>query len=108
MNQIHYRPDESATAALGRIAYNAVEQREPSKETKSELSNLVHWSNGILQGGLYGVSRGEVEHGDVGAGWFWAPAFGCWVTNWRCRCWGCKMALRRHRLPPTSIDWRCI
>lgn len=68
MNQIHYRPDESATAALGRIAYNAVEQREPSKETKSELSNLVHWSYGILQGGLYGVSRGEVEYGDVVGG----------------------------------------
>jgi len=60
----HHRPDESATAALGRIMYQAVEQQPPDQKTKSELSNLVHWSYGILQGGVYGVSRSEQAYGD--------------------------------------------
>lgn len=61
----HHRPDESATAALGRIMYHAVEDRDPDKETKSELSNLVHWSYGVVQGGLYGAVRQEVAGGDL-------------------------------------------
>lgn len=53
----HHRPDESSTAALGRMMYHAVEQHDPDKATKSELSNLVHWSYGVLQGGVYGVMQ---------------------------------------------------
>lgn len=64
----HHRPDESATAALGRIMYHAVEERDPGKTTKSELSNLVHWSYGILQGGLYGAVRPAVAGGDLFGG----------------------------------------
>lgn len=53
----HHRPDESSTAALGRMMYSAVEHHDPDKATKSELSNLVHWGYGILQGGVYGVMQ---------------------------------------------------
>lgn len=53
----HHRPDESSTAALGRMMYSAVEHHDPDKATKSELSNLVHWSYGVLQGGVYGVMQ---------------------------------------------------
>lgn len=53
----HHRPDESSTAALGRMMYNAVEHHDPDQETKSELSNVVHWSYGVLQGGVYGVMQ---------------------------------------------------
>lgn len=61
----HHQPDESATAALGRMAYHAVADRNPDKATKSELSNLVHWSYGILHGGLYGAVRPAVAGGDL-------------------------------------------
>lgn len=53
----HHRPDESSTAALGRMMYHAVEAHDPDKKTKAELSNLVHWSYGVLQGGVYGVMQ---------------------------------------------------
>jgi len=49
--------DESATAVVGNIAYQAVTHEEPSEETSSKLSNLTHWGYGILQGGLYGAAR---------------------------------------------------
>ena len=61
----HHRPDESATGALGRMLYHAVEDHDPDKATKSELSNLVHWSYGIVQGGLYGALRSKVAGGDL-------------------------------------------
>lgn len=74
-----HRPEESSTAALGRIMYNAVEHHDPDKETKSELSNLVHWSYGILQGGVYGVSRGEAVYGDALGGMVFGA--GLWLLG---------------------------
>lgn len=53
-----YKEDESATDALGRMAYQAVTGREPeTEEKKKQLSELVHWVYGMLQGGLYGIWR---------------------------------------------------
>jgi hypothetical protein len=50
-----YRQDESATAALGRLLYQRFTGQEPQTESKELLSQLIHWSYGILQGGLYGA-----------------------------------------------------
>src|SRR5437016_5592090 len=49
---------ESSTAAMGRILNEAATGKEPGKETKSTLSNLVHWTYGMLVGGVYGAVRG--------------------------------------------------
>lgn len=75
----HHRPDESATAALGRIMYHAVADQEPDKATKSELSNLVHWSYGILQGGLYGAIRPAVDGNDLLGGALFGT--GLWILG---------------------------
>lgn len=75
----HHRPDESATAALGRILYQAVEEREPDKATKTALSNLVHWSYGILHGGLYGAVRPALAGGDLLGGAIFGA--GLWIVG---------------------------
>jgi hypothetical protein len=51
----HYRQDETATGALGRLLYQRFTGRQPQTETKELLSQLIHWGYGILQGGLYGA-----------------------------------------------------
>lgn len=54
-----HKEDESSTAALGRLMYRAVTGKEPrSKEAQTLLSYLVHWGYGLLQGGVYGATRG--------------------------------------------------
>lgn len=75
----HHRPDESATAALGRIMYHAVENRDPDQATKTELSNLVHWSYGMLHGGLYGAVRPAVAGGDLLGGALFGA--GLWILG---------------------------
>jgi hypothetical protein len=50
-----YRGDEPATEALGRLLYQRFTRQEPQTETKELLGQLIHWSYGILQGGLYGA-----------------------------------------------------
>ena len=64
----HHRPQESSTAALGRIVYHLLENQEPDKETKEELSYAVHYGYGILQGGVYGLSRAERDDVDLTGG----------------------------------------
>jgi hypothetical protein len=54
----HHQPDESSTAATGRVLHEAVTGKEPKKETKTLLSYLVHYGYGLLVGGLYGAVRG--------------------------------------------------
>ena len=75
----HHRPDESATAALGRMMYHAVEDRDPDQATKTELSNLVHWSYGMLHGGLYGAVRPRVAGSDLLGGALFGA--GLWVLG---------------------------
>lgn len=63
------RPDESSTAAIGRIGYETVTGSEPkAEETKTTLSNAVHFGYGIAQGGVYGVLRGSAVGPDVQGG----------------------------------------
>jgi len=57
-----HKRDESSTAAVGRLAYEAVTGGEPSGDQEETLSNAVHWGFGTLQGGLYGAAR-------AGSGW---------------------------------------
>ncbi len=54
---------ESATAALGRIAYQAVKHREPDPETKNKLSEAVHWIYGVKLGAAYGLLQGRTGKG---------------------------------------------
>jgi len=59
-------PDESSTAAIGRIGYETVTGSEPqAEETKATLSNAVHFGYGIAQGGLYGALRGRAVAPDM-------------------------------------------
>lgn len=64
-----YRDDESSTAALGRMGYTWLTGSEPqSDETKTVLSELVHWGYGLLQGGVYGVMYRDAGFPDLSGG----------------------------------------
>ena len=53
LGQLH-RPGESSTAALGRLGYEALKGKPPrSDRLKSELSEGVHWSMGVMSGALF-------------------------------------------------------
>lgn len=68
VGQLH-QPDESSTAAVGRIAYEALTGDEPeSPELKEALSYGVHWTYGIMLGGLYGAVRGHADPPDTPGG----------------------------------------
>ncbi len=55
----HHKEDESSTMAVGRILDKTLTGKEPrSKETKTTLSNEVHWAYGMTVGGIYGALRG--------------------------------------------------
>ena len=65
----HHSPEESSTAAMGRIAYEQLAGKPPeSEETKSTLSYVVHYGYGSLQGGLYGATRSGAAPPDVPGG----------------------------------------
>jgi uncharacterized membrane protein YagU involved in acid resistance len=52
-----HRPDEGATDALGRIAYERVTGYEPSPEMKRALSWAVHIAYGLAVAAVYGAVR---------------------------------------------------
>jgi hypothetical protein len=54
---VHHLPDEGATDAIARIAYQRVAHRQPSKQLKSALSWGVHVGYGLLVASLYGALR---------------------------------------------------
>ena len=54
-----HRPDEGATDALGRLAYEAMAGHEPSRATKNKLSWAVHIGYGLAVATLYGAIRGR-------------------------------------------------
>ncbi len=65
----NHADDESSTMALGRIFYNTISKQVPqSKETKALLSNLVHYTYGSLQPGLYGAFRADKQGLDLNGG----------------------------------------
>jgi hypothetical protein len=49
------REGESATGAVGRIAYEKLLRREPSEELVQKMSNWVHWGHGETMAVLYGL-----------------------------------------------------
>jgi len=64
-----YQENESSTAALGRLIYSGMTGRPPrAKETRSVLSEVVHWGYGLLQGGIYGATRAAVRGLDLEGG----------------------------------------
>jgi hypothetical protein len=63
-----HREGESATAALGRIVYEAAKHRQPDPKTKEKLSNAVHWTYGVQQGAAYGLVRGSAGTVDLPGG----------------------------------------
>src|SRR6187455_2459064 len=58
----HHEADESATDAIGRIAYEKVFGHSPSANAKRAASWAVHIGYGLELGALYGVLRGETRH----------------------------------------------
>ncbi len=64
----HTQEDESSTAAVGRIAYEAVTDEEPDDETIETLSQSVHWAFGLGTSALYGAVRGPVGPLDAEGG----------------------------------------
>ncbi len=54
---VHHRPDESATDALGRIAYEKLTGKSPSGSTKRALSWAVHIGYGLVVASLFVVLR---------------------------------------------------
>jgi hypothetical protein len=64
----HYHDDESSTAALGRIIYQTLAGKEPEQETKTAMSQIVHWSFGTSMGALYGAIRGHAGIPDATGG----------------------------------------
>ena len=58
----HREADESATDAMGRIAYEKVVGRAPTAKAKRAASWAVHLGYGLELGALYGVLRAESSH----------------------------------------------
>jgi hypothetical protein len=75
----HHQGAESATAALGRIAYREAVGHPPNPETKSALSHAIHWAYGVTQGGLYGLARPQAEGVDLPAGLIFGT--GLWLLG---------------------------
>lgn len=59
----HHGPEESATDALGRIAYQRVTGRAPSPAIQRKLSWAVHIGYGLVVASLYGAVRGGRDRG---------------------------------------------
>jgi hypothetical protein len=58
----HHGTNESATDAVGRMAYEQVVGDEPDEGQKRALSWAVHIGYGLAVAGLYGVLEGRKRH----------------------------------------------
>ena len=76
-----HEPGESSTAALGRIAYQAVNGSTPGEQTRAALSEGVHWGTGILSGAVFGALT--ARHSGVAASPLTGAVFGVllWAGN---------------------------
>ncbi|MFC5849514.1 hypothetical protein [Deinococcus petrolearius] len=80
LGQLH-EPGESSTAALGRLGYEALKGRPPrSDRLKSELSEGVHWSMGVLSGTVFGAIAAPNTSALAGAGLGAAFGAGLWAV----------------------------
>jgi hypothetical protein len=59
---LHHEEGESATDALGRIAYEKIAGREPSPDAKEKLSWAVHLAYGALVATGYSMVRKRSRH----------------------------------------------
>jgi hypothetical protein len=76
----NHEDGESSTAAMGRIAYQALTGKEPqSQETRTILSYLVHWLISMGVSGLYGGWRGRAAGPDIEGGA--AMGTGLWLLG---------------------------
>ncbi len=74
----HYEKGEPSTVAIGQIFYQLFAgKKAESKETKTTLSNVVHYGYGMMVGGLYGVTRETTKVGDIPGGLGWGT--GLWL-----------------------------
>lgn len=64
----HHEEGESSTAAVGRTTYEVATGEEPPEETKTALSQTVHWGYGTTMGGVYGALRGQRDGLDTSGG----------------------------------------
>jgi len=65
----HYQEGEGSTAAVGRVAYQTIAGASPkTEETRTMLSELVHWGFGMQMGALYGAIRGPTDMPDIVGG----------------------------------------
>lgn len=76
---VRHEGDESATAALGRIAFTKLTGKRPSTHTKRMLSQAVHWGYGLLVGAGYGLIRGRRASASIEAARGVAYGFGLWL-----------------------------
>ena len=77
-----HEPGETSTAAMGRRLYTAITGKTPGTETRTALSEGVHWGFGILSGALYGALTAR-HSGRPAAGPLTGIAFGAalWALN---------------------------
>lgn len=54
-----HRDGEASTTALGRQIYSGITGREPGDERKNQLSQAVHYGQGLTMGSLYGRFRAD-------------------------------------------------
>ena len=73
------REDESSTAALGRLGFEAVTGEAPDDQEKAQLSTGVHWGYGLAMGALYGALRGRAETPDLLGGFAFGTAL--WILG---------------------------
>jgi hypothetical protein len=59
----HHGPEESATEAIGRIAYQTITGRAPSPDIQRKLSWAIHVGYGLGVASLYGMIRGGRDRG---------------------------------------------
>lgn len=69
-----FNKEESSTDALGRIAYTKATGENPSDDTESKLSNIVHWLYGLTQAGIFGVLKNNSEKSFIRDGLLFATA----------------------------------
>ncbi|WP_407540914.1 hypothetical protein Q0M94_05880 [Deinococcus radiomollis] len=76
-----HEPGESSTAAMGRLAYQAVNGRVPGEQTRAALSEGVHWGFGILSGAVFGALT--ARHSALSATPLTGAVFGTllWASN---------------------------
>lgn len=77
----HYQDDESSTAALGRIVYQTLTGKPPESQTKTAMSQIIHWSFGAANGALYGAVRANAGIPDVAGGAFFGANVWLWAST---------------------------